>query len=515
MGDLTVMQPLKMRKEERQPLLPNSEPVNDTYDKRVLPRPDVRASPDNVVLHLPGGPVDSSSTLEPKIDGRVEGSNVGGVGGSVASVCPDNGSNYDPLLDRDLQHPTSNLDTMIHLLKGNIGTGILAMPDAFRNAGLVVGTLGTLLMGVICTHCMHMLVRCSHELCRRTKVPSLGFSEVVEASFATGPSFIERYSRPAKILVNIFLCITQLGFCCVYFVFVAVNLQYVLSHYCSLNLDTYQYLLMLLVPMVLLNWVKNLKYLTPVSLFAALVTVIGLGITFFYMLQDLPRTSSVRKFAPWKQLPLFFGTVIYAFEGIGVVLPLENNMKNPQDFGGWTGVLNTGMAIVAVLYTSVGFFGYLKYGEKVKLGSITLNLPENDLLAQSVRLMMAVAIFLSYGLQFYVPMGIIWPIVQPYLQSERAKFLGEYILRTVLVTFTLCLAIAIPNLGAVISLVGALSSSTLALIFPPLIEIITFSHDLGRYKWILWKDIAIMCFGLCGFGFGTYVSLENILSPQE
>lgn len=45
----------------------------------------------------------------------------------------------DPLANRDLEHPTSNLDTLIHLLKGNIGTGILAMPDAFKNAGLYVG----------------------------------------------------------------------------------------------------------------------------------------------------------------------------------------------------------------------------------------------------------------------------------------------------------------------------------------------------------------------------------------
>lgn len=59
------------------------------------------------------------------------------------------------------------------------------------------------------------------------------------------------------------------------------------------------------------------------------------------------------------------------------VLPLENNMKTPEDFGGWTGVLNTGMVIVAALYTAIGFFGYLKYGDHV-LGSITLNLP-NDL----------------------------------------------------------------------------------------------------------------------------------------
>lgn len=54
-------------------------------------------------------------------------------------------------------------------------------------------------------------------------------------------------------------------------------------------------------------------------------------------------------------------------------------MKTPRDFGGWTGVLNTGMVIVAALYTSVGFFGYLKYGEAVKVGSITLNLPSEDM----------------------------------------------------------------------------------------------------------------------------------------
>lgn len=104
----------------------------------------------------------------------------------------------------------------------------------------------------------------------------------------------------------------------------------------------------------------------------------GLSITFFYILQDLPRTSTVKGFSSWSQLPLYFGTAIYAFEGIGIVLPLENNMKTPQDFGGLSGVLNTGMVIVACLYTSVGFFGYLKFGEEVS-GTITVNLPLDSL----------------------------------------------------------------------------------------------------------------------------------------
>ena len=59
------------------------------------------------------------------------------------------------------------------------------------------------------------------------------------------------------------------------------------------------------------------------------------------------------------------------------VLPLERNMRDPSDFSGWTGVLNTAMMIVTCGYIFVGFFGYLKYGDAVH-GSITLNLPPSD-----------------------------------------------------------------------------------------------------------------------------------------
>lgn len=64
-------------------------------------------------------------------------------------------------------------------------------------------------------------------------------------------------------------------------------------------------------------------------------------------------------------------------EGINVVMPVENEMKNPKHFLGCPGVLNITMALVSTLYAIVGLFGYLKYGEDVN-GSITLNLPEDE-----------------------------------------------------------------------------------------------------------------------------------------
>lgn len=57
-------------------------------------------------------------------------------------------------------------------------------------------------------------------------------------------------------------------------------------------------------------------------------------------------------------------------------------------------------------------------------------------LAESVRLMMALSIFLSYALQFYVPMDIIWPSIKPLIPTEKMQLISEYVFRTFLVLLT-------------------------------------------------------------------------------
>lgn len=55
---------------------------------------------------------------------------------------------------------TSDLETLMHMIKANIGTGVLAMPLAFKNGGLVLSSVALWIMAVICIHCMHILLNC-------------------------------------------------------------------------------------------------------------------------------------------------------------------------------------------------------------------------------------------------------------------------------------------------------------------------------------------------------------------
>lgn len=71
-------------------------------------------------------------------------------------------------------------------------------------------------------------------------------------------------------------------------------------------------------------------------------------------------------------------TAVYAIEGIGIVLPVENKMKHPQHFLQPFGVANVAICFITIMYTIVGFFGYATYGPETK-GSVTLNLPNDEL----------------------------------------------------------------------------------------------------------------------------------------
>ncbi|CAG5133408.1 unnamed protein product [Candidula unifasciata] len=404
----------------------------------------------------------------------------------------------------------TNMQTLMHIFKGNIGTGILSLPMAVKNAGLWTGLAGILCVSGIAVHCMHMLIGCNEILCKRTGNDVLDYAGVMEMSFKTGPIPLQRFSRFVRPFVDALLIFTQLGACCVYIVFIAKNVQMVVGYFVSVDLDVTVYEVCVMVVLVPFACIRNLRLLAPFSAFANVLTVAGLIIIIQYIVQGLPDTSKRPAFSSFGSLPLFFGTAIFTVEGIGLVLPLKNSMRRPQDFAGWFGVLNLGMCATVCLYATIGFYGYLKFGDQIQ-STITLSLPD-DKLYVSVRLIFAIAILITYNIQFYVPITISWPRISRLIKQERLRTYGEYVFRITVVFITFGFAAAIPHIDLLISLIGAVACSFLALILPALIEIITLvTEDAPVSKVIVVKDVLIFLFGIFGTVIGTYTSLTAII----
>lgn len=423
-------------------------------------------------------------------------------------------SEFDPFTERKLDNPTSNMDTLTHLLKASLGTGILAMPKAFKCVGLINGIFLTIAVAVICTHTAYILIKCAHVLYKKTKRTHMSFPEVAEASLQNGPRPLRKFAYAFRIFILISLFITYFGTCSVYTVIVAKNIVQVVAFYMHKDeseVNIRYFIIALLLPLIVMAWIRNLKYLAPVSMIANIFMALGLGITFYYLVGTGERDfSKVKLITHPQEWPEFFSLTIFAMEAIGVVMPLENAMKTPRSLLGLCGVLNKGMSGVTLVYILLGFLGYLRYVDGVE-DSITLNLDISEIPAQIVKISIAIAVYCTFGLQFFVCVEIAWGCIKERFPNNPN--LADYIMRTVLVIVCVLLAVAVPTIGPFMGVIGAFCFSILGLMVPSLIEIITYWNiGFGACKFLIWKNVGVVIFGLFALIFGTKDAINSIIS---
>ncbi|XP_059157199.1 proton-coupled amino acid transporter 2-like isoform X2 [Physella acuta] len=375
----------------------------------------------------------------------------------------------------------SNMQTLMNLLKGTAGTGILSLPFAFKNSGLWTGFGLFLIIALVAVHCMHILSDSSNRL-------------------------EQRY------VSNTLICIMQCGFCCVYIAWASVTIKEVLDQYwpSSPNVRVYEVtVFLLLLPYVM---IRSLKILAVFSAVANVIYLVGLIVILQYMLQDLPNQKERPVFKSWSSLTMFFGTSVYSFESICLIIPLRNRMQNVSDFGGWSGVLSLAMVIVTAMYTAVGFYGYLKFGED-SAAAITLNLPVKQILYQLVNVSFAVAVFISVAVQFYVPINVVWPVIENWFlhrTSSPAFQVLEYLTRAVLLIIIFSIATLAPHIELLMALFGSFCGGLMSIIIPVFVEMLTLYGDEELTALVLAKDVFLLCFGLLGLTTGTYTAMLDI-----
>lgn len=135
-------------------------------------------------------------------------------------------------------------------------------------------------------------------------------------------------------------------------------------------------------------------------------------------------------------------------------------------------------------------------------------------LAQAVKILIGLAVFFTFGLQFYVCLEIGWNgIKHRYVKNPT---IANYILRTIMVVICVMLAVALPMITPFVGLIGAFCFSILGLIVPVLIEIITFwDKGFGKYNWKIVKHIVVILAGIIALIFGSKMAIEEIIQEMS
>ncbi|KAG6007208.1 hypothetical protein E4U21_006227 [Claviceps maximensis] len=383
----------------------------------------------------------------------------------------------------------SPTNAMLLLLKSFVGTGVLFLPRAYLNGGMLFSNLVLLGVSALSYYCFVLLVS------TRLKI---------EGSFGDMGGIL--YGKWMRNLILASIVISQIGFVAAYTVFTAQNLQAFIRAVsnCSSFISIPLLILMQTAIFLPFSLLRDIGKLGFTALIADAFIMIGLAYLFYYDVITLNANglADIIMFNN-KDWTLFIGTAIFTFEGIGLIIPIQESMKHPEKF---PRVLFLVMIIITVLFTVMGAISYAAYGSKTET-VVLLNLPQDDKFVNGVQLLYSCAILLSTPLQIFPAIRII--------ETELFTRSGKYnpwikwkknIFRFFMVM--LCSSIAwggADHLDKFVALVGNFACIPLVYIYPPLLHL----KAVARSR--LWKisDIILCIFGFVAMAYTTSLTVMS------
>ncbi|KAG2200045.1 hypothetical protein INT47_007690 [Mucor saturninus] len=406
-----------------------------------------------------------------------------------------------PLLSRSrpgqtLQGKATPGKAMFLLLKSFVTTGIMFLPKAFYNGGIIFSIFAITAWALISLWSFLLLVQ------TRLAVP---------ASFGDMGGVL--YGSRMRVAVLVAITLSQIGFVCAYMIFVAENLQSLVLTFskCRVSLPMHLLILAQSFAFIPLAMIRKIQRLSVFALIADVFIVIGLIYLFYYDIKELATVGMVHV-EMWNphHFPLFIGTAAFTFEGIGLVIPITESMKDPKKF---PRVLTRALTVITCLFITMGTLSYMTFGENVET-IILLNLPSKDPMVSSIQTLYSLAICLSIPLQLFPAIRIMENgLFTTKSGKNNAIVKWQKNVFRVFVVF-LCAGIGIvgskDKLDKFVSLVGALFCIPLCFIFPPLFHLKALELPPTRRL----ANYALITFGLVCMIFVTFSTLSQWNSAE-
>ncbi|XP_020552964.1 amino acid transporter ANTL1-like isoform X2 [Sesamum indicum] len=336
---------------------------------------------------------------------------------------------------------SSQPKTFANVFIAIVGAGVLGLPYTFMRTGWLTSLIMIFFVAALTYRGMMLLIAARRKLegsphCAFSKISSFG-----DLGFAVCGSV-------GRFAVDSMIVLSQAGFCVGYLIFIG-----------AMGVVMVQDALV---------FAKQMP----------LVEAFGTLSTFFYGL----------------------GVAVYSFEGVGMALPLESEMKDRSKFGK---ILGLTMIFIAAMYGGFGALGYFAFGDNTK-DIITANMGKG-LLSSLVQVGLCINLFFTFPLMMN-------PVYEVF---ERRFWDGKYCLwmRWMLVLAVSLVALFVPNFADFLSLVGSSTCCVLGFVLPALFHYLAFKDEMN------WRrasaDVGIIALGVFLGVTGTWYALLEIFSVKE
>jgi len=376
--------------------------------------------------------------------------------------------------------------TTLALVKSFIGGCITFMPGAFRAGGWLFSLAMVLSVGFGYLLTIRLLLDCREQ----SGLPSL--SEMALA--ATG--------RAGSLAVQISLALCQSGAVIASMVFIAAmvkSLGFQVSHYVAVFAQ-----LVILVPLSLIRRVDHLR--VP-NLVANTLILACLAIVVLYTFRTLAASSvglserilALKTFDP-RSCGLCLGIVISAFEGVPVILPIRESMREPERF--WP-LFQKIFAAVVLLFAAFGILGYAAFGRSTS-AVVLQDLPAGGI-AMFVQGAYIIALISSVPLQFLPAARVIELWVFGEVTPDSLKWQKNMLRSSEMLGYAIAGALfAGPYFQKLLALIGSLCCLPIAFIYPALFHMRLCSPSLKQKV----LDALMVALGIVAMSFSLWQSLD-------
>ncbi|KAA6383183.1 MAG: amino acid transporter ANTL-1 like [Streblomastix strix] len=377
-------------------------------------------------------------------------------------------------------------------IKSFVGSGILSLPYGFLNGGWALSIVSFPLICVVAGYCMMSLVD-SKNLLQSFRIRT--YADVGRAAFG----------HIGQLLIQISLIGYQCGCCCSYMIFVTESLNELIP-----KVKQIYFVPIMIALFLLLSFIRTLKFSAILSIIAIACLLVGIVMVTIIFGVEGKSSGTIAAFN-WGTFSVFFGIVLYSFEGIGLVLPIYNQMKKPEHY---KKSLVLTLCIVCFLCVTFGLTTYLILLDDTK-ENITKEIDDKYIFPKDIVIsLLIVSIVVSFHILIY-PVYEMIDLTSTFRKLKRKKF-SLFMFISAFYRLIIIGLISIPSFTAlkthfayVQGIVGATFGCCISFILPAAIHLRIGWYSISKYRKV--ADIAVLVFAIPASITVTVISIKKLV----